>query len=290
MPIETAATIPPGPAGSVIPPENRTGLVVTIPNLGTFDVKVDPTFGPLSLAPLDCGTSPNTVGVHARSGPKSGVYGGSDTFDAVVGETYSDAHAGVTGRNLSRSPGPGAVGIYGVGGQHAGKFDGHVQINGDADITGNEHVHGTLQVDQDIILSAGRDCAEDFEIAKAVLAEPGTVMVSDDTGVLRPCKKTYDKKVAGVVSGAGDYRPGLILGRDGSYKDRAPIALVGRVFCKVDCQYGAIEVGDMLTTSPTPGHAMKVNDVAHAFGAAIGKALGALKTGTGLIPILVTLQ
>jgi hypothetical protein len=51
-----------------------------------------------------------------------------------------------------------------------------------------------------------------------------------------------------------------------------------------------IEVGDLLTTSPTPGHAMKATDPVRAFGAVIGKALRALGDGQGLIPILVALQ
>ena len=64
---------------------------------------------------------------------------------------------------------------------------------------------------------------------------------------------------------------------------------MGKVCCKADAQFGPIEVGDLLTTSPTPGHAMKASDPAKAFGAVIGKALGSLKAGTGLIPIIVAL-
>jgi hypothetical protein len=66
--------------------------------------------------------------------------------------------------------------------------------------------------------------------------------------------------------------------------------LLGKVFCKVDAQYGAVEVGDLLTTSPTPGHAMKASDPAKAFGAVIGKALRPLTEGHSLIPILIALQ
>jgi hypothetical protein len=58
----------------------------------------------------------------------------------------------------------------------------------------------------------------------------------------------------------------------------------------VDAQYGAIEVGDLLTTSSTPGHAMKTCDPLKAFGAVIGKALRPLTEGQGLIPILIALQ
>jgi hypothetical protein len=53
---------------------------------------------------------------------------------------------------------------------------------------------------------------------------------------------------------------------------------------------GAIEVGDLLTTSPTRGHAMKVDEPMKAFGAVIGKALRPLREGQGLIPILIALQ
>ncbi len=69
-----------------------------------------------------------------------------------------------------------------------------------------------------------------------------------------------------------------------------PLALVGKAYCKVDAQYASIEVGDLLTTSPTPGHAMKADDLLKAFGAVIGKALRPLPTGLGLIPILIALQ
>lgn len=71
---------------------------------------------------------------------------------------------------------------------------------------------------------------------------------------------------------------------------RVAVALVGKVYCKVDAGYAPVEVGDLLTTSPTPGHAMKADDQAKAFGAVIGKALASLGSGTSLVPILVALQ
>jgi hypothetical protein len=71
---------------------------------------------------------------------------------------------------------------------------------------------------------------------------------------------------------------------------RMPVALVGKVYCRVDAQYGPIELGDLLTTSVTPGHAMKASDPFRAFGAVIGKALQPLADGQGLIPVLIALQ
>ena len=57
------------------------------------------------------------------------------------------------------------------------------------------------------------------------------------------------------------------------------VALTGRVYCWCDASFGPIEVGSMLTTSATPGHAMKATDRDKAFGAVIGKAMTELKTG-----------
>jgi hypothetical protein len=107
---------------------------------------------------------------------------------------------------------------------------------------------------------------------------------------LQLSSKAYDKRVAGVVSGAGDYRPGVILDRQEAKASRRPIALLGKVFCRVDAKYAPVEMGDLLTTSPTPGYAMRVTDPLQAFGAVIGKALRPLREGQALIPILVALQ
>jgi hypothetical protein len=113
-----------------------------------------------------------------------------------------------------------------------------------------------------------------------VLAGNDSVRVSD---------QPYDPRVAGVVSGAGSFRPGLILdGQSGS--GRRPLALTGKVWCKVDAEYGAIKLGDLLTTSSTPGHAMRAEQKDRAFGAVIGKALGDFPAGRGILPILVALQ
>jgi len=136
----------------------------------------------------------------------------------------------------------------------------------------------------------GADCAEDFQVRDAATIEPGTVLVIDEAGGLRRSRTAYDRRVAGVVSGAGGLRPGIVLDKQQEGSDRRPIALVGKVFCKVDAAGGAIAIGDLLTTSDTPGHAMRVGDPSRAFGAVIGKALAPLAAGRGVVPILVALQ
>lgn len=115
-------------------------------------------------------------------------------------------------------------------------------------------------------------------------------MVLDEEGTLAPSERAYDKRVVGVISGAGKFKHGIILDSRKSECARVPIALIGKVYCKVDAAYAAIQIGDLLTTSPTRGHAMKADDPLRSFGAVIGKALDSLPSGKGLLPILVCLQ
>jgi hypothetical protein len=247
---------------------------------------------------------PNQTGVSGSSSTGTGVSGSCDSSsnsaifginngtgevpkflkipagNGVWGHTKVQNGSGVYGSvepGLTRD----AAGVTGNG-PVAGRFFGDVEVNGNVTVTGDIQAH-------DVVVRGG-DCAEDFEISGIETVEPGTVMVIEQHGSLKICESAYDKRVAGVVSGAGDFKPGLILDRQQFGDKRMPIALVGKVYCKVDAQYGAIEVGDLLTTSPTPGHAMKMIDTLKAFGAVLGKALRPLESGTGLIPILIALQ
>jgi hypothetical protein len=230
----------------------------------------------------------------AGSNPKGGGnalwVGDPNNEDALMSTSNAAGYAAVAAHNYGGGFGlygtsdrPGGTGIYAQGFLHAAVFDGNVELNGPA------HCTNTMTVDIDLILT-NADCAEDFDIAASARIEQGTVMALDDGGSLRPSDQSYDKKVVGVISGAGEFRPGMILDRHESVEKRAPLALMGKVCCKVDAQYGSIEVGDLLTTSSTPGHAMKATDPARAFGAVIGKALRPLAEGEGLIPVLVALQ
>jgi hypothetical protein len=208
------------------------------------------------------GESTQGTGVHGQSTLGIGVFGESGQTYGVFGLSHSGTQPGVLGRN--------------DGGGPAGLFDGYVLMNGNLNI-GSQG---------DVILN---DCAEHFAVIDGT-ADPGTVMVIDQDGRLRPSSEPYDKKVAGVVSGAGNYRPGIVLGKQEAHENGLLVALLGKVYCKVDAQYSSIEVGDLLTTSPTFGHAMKAQDPSRAFGCVIGKALRSLEAGQALIPILVALQ
>lgn len=174
----------------------------------------------------------------------------------------------------------GDIAVFASDGDNSTLQDATIRMDGNS---------GNITVAGDITLQ-NADCAEDFRVACPKNAEPGTVMVINDDLQLDVSDKANDSRVAGIVAGAGDYRPGIVLGRTDDTHPTMPIALVGRACCKVDATYGAISIGDLLTSSPTRGHAMKANDQKRAFGAVIGKALAPLDGGSGLIPVLVALQ
>ena len=146
-------------------------------------------------------------------------------------------------------------------------------------------------------ITGGSDLSEQFEVNHTETAseslQPGMVVSIDaqNPGKLVVCIQAYDRKVAGIISGAGGIATGMLMGQTGSTADGpTPVALAGRVYCWANASHGAIEPGDLLTTSDTPGHAMKVTDHAKAQGAIIGKAMTSLAEGKGLVLVLVTLQ
>jgi hypothetical protein len=136
----------------------------------------------------------------------------------------------------------------------------------------------------------GADIAERFPSSDKV--EPGMVVAldADNRGHVCLARGAYNRRVAGVVSGANGFSVGAVLGNLPGHEDAPPIALSGRVYVYCDATHGAIEVGDLLTTSETPGHAMKVIDGERSQGAILGKAMESLSEGRGLVLVLVSLQ
>jgi len=143
-------------------------------------------------------------------------------------------------------------------------------------------------------ITAGADLSESFDIdGDKQKIEPGMVVSIDAKrpGKLAISTCAYDRKVAGIVSGAGGVATGMMMKHDGTLASgEHPVALTGRVYCLVDAGRGAVEPGDLLTTSDTPGHAMIVSDHSRAHGAIIGKAMTPLTEGRGLVLVLVNLQ
>jgi len=120
----------------------------------------------------------------------------------------------------------------------------------------------------------GLDVAEIFETNDDV--ELGDVLiVSADGRRLEKTSRAYDARVIGVVSGS----PAVVFeGSDLKIGAKAfrftkgtkpPIALAGRVPVKVSLENGEIKPGDFLTTSTTPGVAMKATEGGATIGIAI---------------------
>lgn len=215
------------------------------------------------------GESVDEHGVFGTSTNGAGVAGISQNWAGVRGVSNSPTNGAVSAQNNSSGPGIYASSQFGPAAVFAGTTRTEV-----------------LQI------TGGSDLAERFEVSDGATAEPGTVMVidPDNPGHLMISTAAYDRKVAGVISGAGDVATGLVLHQEGVLEGDAVVAIGGRVYVKAEALTGPIVPGDLLTTSDMAGYAMAVTDFDQAHGAIIGKAMTGLDTGTGLVLVLVNLQ
>ncbi len=156
-----------------------------------------------------------------------------------------------------------------------------------------------FHIDGNGTYTTGSDFAEAFDASGGKsLYQPGDVVVLSSAGsrAIEKSTQPYDTKVAGVYSS----RPG-VLGADKDGVTRVdendiPVAIVGIVPTKVTDENGPIQPGDLLTTSSIPGRAMKASPVElngikiFPTGTIIGKALGKLASGDGVINVLVTIR
>jgi hypothetical protein len=243
-----------------------------------------------------------SAGVFGVSVVGAGVSGRSDTNDGVVGVTLSTTRSGVYGHSISGVGVSGASttndGIIGwtESAQKSGVFGWSTNGIG---VTASSSSGTALLVDGTSIFKkyasfegGHGDIAENYRASEPL--EAGDVVVIADEGemMLALARAAYDTSVVGVVAG----NPSLRLAGGVMDAEGVPLALIGRVPCKVDAQYGAIAPGDLLTSSPTPGHAMKAEPLSfdeieiYRPGTVIGKALQSCTEGTGQIEIIVTLQ
>jgi hypothetical protein len=140
-------------------------------------------------------------------------------------------------------------------------------------------------------ITGGCDLAEPFQMSQEDIPKGAVVIIDEERpGHLKMSHGAYDTRVAGIVSGANGVKAGITLHQEGLIEGGHNVALTGRVYVQADASACAIKPGDLLTTSHTPGHAMKVTDHAKAQGAILGKAMTGLKEGKGMVLVLVTLQ
>lgn len=150
---------------------------------------------------------------------------------------------------------------------------------------------GRVITDQ-LEITGGADLAEYFEVGSTQKVTPGclTSIDQNNQGNLTITSEPYDQKIVGIVSGANGVGTGMFMGHQGSIANGShPIALTGRAYVLAVSENGPIQPGDFLTSSSTPGYAMKVKKLRKAKGAIIGKAMSRIDEN-GFVLVLINLQ
>jgi hypothetical protein len=210
----------------------------------------------------------------------------TNSTDGVAMFAVANASSGLNYGVYAASVSPNGFAGFFVG---RGCFSGNVGIGALPATDARLVVNGTARVS--VLEITGADIAEKFPTTETL--EPGTVVEidPDNPGHLRKARGAYNKRVAGVVAGANGLSKGIILGNLEGSENHTPIAISGRVWVYADATHEAIEPGDFLTTSETPGYAMKATDLPRAQGSILGKAMTRLEKGkTGMVLVLVNLQ
>ena len=208
------------------------------------------------------------------TGLRAAAYGNTGGAVALYSESFSPE--GYAARLVNRASGNILVGAVGQNDVPVFRVDGQ----------GRVHANGGFR-------PFGADFAESMPVkGDRNRYEPGDLLAIDRTGNRRLglANSAYSTLVAGIYS----TNPGVLASPykmdDPNLAKEVPMAVVGIVPCKVSAENGPIEVGDLLVTSSTPGHAMKGTDRSKMMGAVVGKALEPLRQGKGMVQVLVTLQ
>ena len=275
-------------------------------------------------------TMTGTIGVEGiTSGPNgSGIYGttsGADTaceldstycasgvYGASFGNSYGAffystsrttvlAHSDATNYyegyfSNAAENGPGHGGLY---------TDSGARIEGDLFVGGSKTGYvvdialnsGSEPLQQgDVVAIVGYDAPMLGEmpvirVALANAANAGAVVGVVDV-LYEPCTIPSDQLLPG--QDCGNYNHEVTTIQPGQYL--SVVTLGAFAYLRVDASSGPIYAGDLMTVSGTPGLATSAQMITvegfsfYAPGTIIGKALGNLESGTGLIPVFVTIK
>ena len=133
------------------------------------------------------------------------------------------------------------------------------------------------------------DYAELLEIATRDGIRAGSVVAYDpDAGGIAPASIRNARLVIGVVSGAGSFRPGMVIGSRADGSRDFPVSMSGVIYVRVSGESGPIEPGDLLVPSNVPGVGRRADGPVAAAGTVFGKALEPWSgTDEGLVLMLV---
>jgi len=268
--------------------------------IGTAAPNYPLTFGHLSSYNANATGTDNTLGTVAfqnTSSVLSGTFTNATIASVQPSGFYADAGA------LTFSTSFGGLrekmrilpqGQVGIGTSTPGAM---LDVVGDIKLSGNgasiKFFDGTTQYTAWNGTLCGGDYAESVDVSDdRNRYEPGDVIVIDasEPGKFHKSAETYSTAIAGIYS----TKPGVVGRRQTTDPKTStteiPMAMVGVVPTKVSAENGPIRPGDLLVTSSTLGHVMKGTDRSLLVGAIVGKALGTLDSGTGVIEVLVSLQ
>lgn len=222
------------------------------------------------------------TGVNGNNGYIELSYGTQGSYHGIglsgVGSTLPDMVVNGAGNVGIGTSSPGAL----------------LEVNGPTKLDGPvTYPDGTTQATAWNGVLSGGDYAESVNVSGGREEyEPGDVLVIDPAseGNFLKSSAPYSTAVTGIYS----TKPGVVGRRQltarAHMKEEVPMAMTGIVPTKVSAENGAIKPGDLLVTSSKPGYAMKGTDRTQMLGAIIGKAIGRLDAGVGVIEAVVTLQ
>ena len=263
-------------AGAYFSDSNSSGYAYL--GYGNYGISAAGSFKAGYFLETDTGTTValgyggNGIVTHGTASGGQFINDSSDNYAYLGTSSYGIAAYGSTAGGYFRDRDSNKY-AYIAYGDYGGYFNGNLYVSGSCGPSGS---------------SCDEDVAEYIDSNPDV--EPADVVEIGADSKVHKSSAPYSTTVVGVIS----TNPAIIFpgGNQGDEKkaNRQPLALSGVVPVKVSAENGAIRAGDLLTSSSTPGYAMRCDDTSKCAGSIIGKALESFNGETGIIKIIVTLQ
>lgn len=279
---------------------------LTIAGSGSFTNGLNVTGGYLAVSDTSTGWGGTQLLANTATGHQWTI-GQYSSTDSIIWNYYNGSAWQTYRMTLDTSGDLNVPGALTAGGTGSSSFAGNVgigttspsaplEVDGNVKLTSGSggsitYADGTTQTTAWTGVLCGGDYAESVDVdGDRTKYKPGDVLVIDPKhpGQFLKSAEPYSTTVTGIYA----TKPGVVGRRQIGPKqpDEVPMAMIGIVPTRVSAENGPIHAGDLLVTSSTLGHAMKGTDRTRMPGAILGKALGNLDSGRGVIEVVVTLQ